>query len=69
MRETIVDDEVGWLVQRDAALFARKLESLLVDEKLRQRMGQSGIAYVRQNWTWQNAVDRLEDEFKQEGAS
>jgi hypothetical protein len=27
-------------------------------------MGQAGPDYVRDNWTWQSAVNRLEDEFE-----
>ena len=54
----------GWLVQRDEQAFADRLDALLGDEPRRRQMGESGMAYVRENWTWQTAVDRLETQLK-----
>lgn len=63
VRETVLDGITGWLVERDRDAFAARLEMLLSNEKLRLHMGQAGVEYVRKNWTWGRAVDRLEREF------
>ena len=62
VKETILDGRNGWLVRRDAKEFAERIQILLADKKLRMKMGKEGIAAVRQNWTWEHAVDRLEEE-------
>jgi glycosyltransferase involved in cell wall biosynthesis len=69
VKETVLDDVTGWLVTRDPKLFAEKLEMLLSDTPIRQRMGQAGVEYVRRNWSWGKAVDKLEHQFKLVGTS
>ncbi|MEJ2598004.1 MAG: glycosyltransferase family 4 protein [Anaerolineales bacterium] len=63
IRETVVEGETGWLVERDEAAFSETLASLLKDRDLRRAMGSAGVAYVRQNWSWGRAIDRLEFQF------
>jgi glycosyltransferase involved in cell wall biosynthesis len=63
MRETVVEGETGWLVERDEVAFSQKLTSLLSNQALRQSMGDAGVSYVQQNWTWNRAIDRLEFQF------
>ena len=62
VKETILNGRNGWLVRRDAKEFAERIQILLSDKKLRMKMGEEGISTVRQNWTWEHAVDRLEEE-------
>ena len=69
VRETVLDNITGWVVQRDPHKFAKRLEALLEDDKTRLSMGQAGIDYVMSQWTWQRAVDRLEHEFGLAGGS
>ena len=64
VRETVLDGVTGWTVERDTELFAERLETLLSDEQTRRGMGQAGPDYIRDNWTWQSAVNSLEDEFE-----
>ena len=64
IRETVLDGVTGWLVERDYEAFVERLEMLLLNDKMRLRMGQAGIEYVRKNWTWSYAVDCLENEFR-----
>jgi glycosyltransferase involved in cell wall biosynthesis len=64
VQETILDGETGFLVERDQKAFAERLDTLLTDEKLRRSMGQAGIDYVRREWSWTCAVDRLEEYFQ-----
>lgn len=58
--ETMRDGVTGWLVERDERAFADRLAALLGDGAEQRRLADSGIAYVRENWTWRAAVDRLE---------
>ena len=62
--ETVKNGENGWLVKRDVAEFAERLREILSDTKCRKKMGHAGIEYIRENWTWTHAVDRLEEEIK-----
>jgi glycosyltransferase involved in cell wall biosynthesis len=59
--ETVVDEVTGYLVPRDAVQFAEKVCTLLDKHSLRRQMGAAGIAYVRENWTWERAADELEE--------
>jgi glycosyltransferase involved in cell wall biosynthesis len=63
--ETVQDGVTGWLVERNIKEFADRLEVLLHNESLRNQMGAAGAAHVRQNWTWQKAVDQLEWQLQQ----
>lgn len=64
VRETVIDGVTGWLVERDCEAFVEKLEMLLFSDKMRLSMGQAGVEYVSKNWTWDHAVDLLENEFE-----
>jgi glycosyltransferase involved in cell wall biosynthesis len=61
VRETMRDGVTGWLVERDEQAFADRLMTLISDSHARTRLAASGMNYVRQNWTWKSAVDRLEE--------
>ncbi len=61
--ETVHDGEVGWLVNRDPQDFAIRLEALLFDNTMKKNMGAAAVNYIRKNWTWENAVDCLENQF------
>jgi len=65
VRETVIDDETGWLTERDEQIFAERLESLLADDAARDRMGRTGIARVRETWNWDRAVDELESSLEE----
>jgi glycosyltransferase involved in cell wall biosynthesis len=58
--ETVLDGVTGWLTERDPAAFAARIEVLLEDDALRARMGAAAGEYVRAEWTWPAAIDRLE---------
>lgn len=64
VKETVVDGQTGYAVKRDPQLFAEKLELLLLEENKRRQMGQASVDYVRRQWTWQKAVDHLEQELE-----
>jgi glycosyltransferase involved in cell wall biosynthesis len=58
--ETVLDGVTGWLTERDPAAFAARIRGLLADDALRARMGAAASEYVRAEWTWPAAIDRLE---------
>jgi glycosyltransferase involved in cell wall biosynthesis len=64
IQETVLNNITGWTVPRDYYRFAERVESLLADDKTRLCMAQAGIEYVRSQWTWQSAVDKLEQQFR-----
>ena len=58
--ELIIHAESGWLVQqKDSAELARALERLISDPELRARLGQSGYARVRQEFSMERGIDKL----------
>lgn len=60
VRETIRSGETGFLVDRDAGDFAAAIVRLLTDPDLAETMGQRGVDYVRQCWSWAESTARLE---------
>ncbi|MDZ7339510.1 MAG: glycosyltransferase family 4 protein [candidate division KSB1 bacterium] len=61
VRESVVHGVTGILTERHPAEFARALHSLLVDRNLAHDLGQNGVRHVRQHWTWEAAVERIEN--------
>lgn len=60
--EVIVEGETGFLVERgDSEGLADAIGKLMADPQLRQRMGAAGRARVRQLFTWERTVARLEE--------
>jgi glycosyltransferase involved in cell wall biosynthesis len=60
LRETVRDGVNGFLVDPDATSLARAVYQLLQDSALARKMGDQAIDYVRQNWTVEHSIDRLE---------
>lgn len=60
--EVVVDGETGFLIERgDAEGLAAAIGKLLADGHLRERMGAAGRERVRQLFTWERSVTRLEE--------
>jgi glycosyltransferase involved in cell wall biosynthesis len=60
--EIVVDGETGILVERgDDEGLAAAISGLLADAHLRERMGAAGRERVRQLFTWERTVTRLEE--------
>lgn len=60
--ETIKNNQTGFLVPRNLTEFAKILQFLLKNPDIRTQMGEAGIKYVHDSWSWGRAVDNLESE-------
>ena len=60
-RESIEDGVTGWLVEPAAEAFATRLEALIADPGLADRVGAAGRAAVLKQWTWAQSGHRIED--------
>lgn len=65
VRETVVHNRTGLLVERDAYKFGKAVQSLLEDPALVSRYGANGRNYVIENWSWERAVDQLENHMQE----
>jgi spore coat protein SA len=60
--EVVLEGETGFLVERgDSDALAAAIGKLMADPQLRQRMGAAGRARVRQLFTWERTVARLQE--------
>ena len=58
--ETIKDGETGLLCERDLGTFAQAVTHLLMDDKARREMGEAGVTYIREYWSWEKSTKQLE---------
>jgi glycosyltransferase involved in cell wall biosynthesis len=65
IRETVIDHQVGRLVERDKLCFATAIQSLLADPERREEFGRNGRLHVEEKWSWHRAVERLDEAFKE----
>lgn len=61
VRETVVDGVTGFLAQRDPNLFASAISLLIEDHQLAERMGRRGRSHVEEHWSWDRAMQSLEN--------
>lgn len=59
LRETIVDGQTGFLVDRDERMFADAITQVLNNEEMARRMGKDAREYVENYWGWDTAAERL----------
>ena len=60
VRESVADGRTGFLVDRDPALFAAAVQTLLEDRALAAQLGRQAREYVTEKWTWERAVQEIE---------
>ena len=58
-----VEDGVNISVAEEGAEFATRVSELLSDAALREKMGDSGLAFVRESHTWPKLIADLESEY------
>src|SRR5690606_7592592 len=62
--ETVVHEETGLLVEREAQPFAAALSRLLADPQLAAEYGRRGRDLVLRRWSWDEAARRVEAELQ-----
>ena len=60
IKESVLHEETGLLVERDPDIFSKTILRLLQNPELIKRLGQNGREYVAQNWTWEQSTKKLE---------
>jgi len=61
VKESIKDGVNGFLIQgNDPVAMGKAIAQILHDPELGDRMGKQARQYVLEQWTWQKAIDRLE---------
>ncbi|MBI4056640.1 MAG: glycosyltransferase family 4 protein [Elusimicrobia bacterium] len=64
VRETILHQQTGLLVERDPHSMSQAIDGLLQDPDLARRMGQKGTEWVRSQWTWERTCAAVEKAFR-----
>ncbi len=59
-RETVVNNQTGFLVPRDSSIIADRITFLLNDEKKLTGMGVAARKHIENNWTWEKRIKDLE---------
>jgi glycosyltransferase involved in cell wall biosynthesis len=59
VRETIIHDKTGLLVERDESLFAQAILKLLQNDRKRSEMSQKSVDVVEKFWTLEHAGERI----------
>lgn len=60
VKESVVHQQTGLLVERDPAQFAEAVCFLLANSALAAEYGRNGREHVLRNWTWEQSVAELE---------
>lgn len=60
VKETVVDNFTGRLVDRDTRKFAEAVQLLLENPALAAQYGNNGRRHVLENWSWEKSADNLE---------
>ena len=65
VRETIIDGVTGLLVQHQPQAMARAIEQLRDDKRLTAQLSKNGSELVKEKWSVESAVERLERQLSQ----
>lgn len=65
VRESVIDGETGRLVDRDPAQLAAAIDALLDRPAEADRLGSNGRQRVATQWTWDAAIETIEDHLRQ----
>lgn len=60
VRETVVHEQTGFLVDRDPEAFGKAVLALLGDKTLSLKLGNQARAHVENYWGWDQAIENLE---------
>ncbi len=65
VKETVVHEQTGLLVERDATKFGKAIQHLLDDPVLAKKYGENGRRQVMEKWSWEKSVAELEKHMQQ----
>ena len=65
IRETVLDGVNGLLVEPEETAMALAVERLRDDREYARRLGDNGLELVREKWSLDASIDRIEDKLKQ----
>lgn len=60
VKETVVNQYTGLLVERDPRKFGEAIQLLLEEPTLRNQYGKNGRKHTLENWSWEKSVNKLE---------
>jgi glycosyltransferase involved in cell wall biosynthesis len=60
VKETVINELTGFLVDRDPEKFGQALQLMLDNPDLVDQYGRNGRRHVSENWSWDRSVQRLE---------
>jgi glycosyltransferase involved in cell wall biosynthesis len=63
--ESVVHEQTGLLTNRDPGQFAAAIRTMCENEELAKRYGEQGREYVLEKWSWEKAMQRLEEHLLQ----
>jgi glycosyltransferase involved in cell wall biosynthesis len=61
VQEAVLHEHTGMIVERDPAQFGEAVQQLLSQPEISDRYGRNGREHVLQNWTWDRAIEGLEE--------
>ena len=60
VKETVINEKTGFLVDRDPEKFGQALQLMLDNPDLVDEYGRNGRRHVLENWSWDRSVQKLE---------
>jgi glycosyltransferase involved in cell wall biosynthesis len=60
VKESVVHEKTGLLIDRDVDQFADAIQQLMLRPKITKKFGQNGRKHVQQNWTWAQSTANVE---------
>lgn len=63
IRESIIHEKTGLLLERDQQKFAEGIKYLLENEDVAKKYGEQGRKYVAGNWSWKKSAEEMEKHF------
>lgn len=62
--EIVKDNETGYVLKLDSRNWAKKIDLLIGDHKLRNKLGQNAQKFVRRNFSWEKSAKIQLEEFQ-----
>lgn len=61
VRESVVHEQTGLLIEREPGMFAAAVRNLLSNPTLANLYGRNGREHILRNWTWEQSTNALEE--------